>query len=351
VSDTDASLRRIIHSAADAKKHPKRPSRNRRGPTTERPERRDGHPTAIVTEVEGSESRPVPLEQSVRAADVGELTVPAEAPPARLLNRELSWLDFDERILALADRTSLPVLDRAKFFAIFSDNLDEFFQVRVGSLKMQLEAGVTSTGSDEVTTGDRLNRINARVRELVAKRDESFAERLMPDLAAAGIRISGWDELDADDRAYLDTLFEEQVFPILTPLAVDPAHPFPYISNLSLNLAVVVRAPGELTRRIARVKVPQSLPRFVMLPDGERFLPLEQLISGRLDALFPGMEIIEHSPFRVTRNTDFDVELRRRRGHGRGRRDRPVAPAPVADRRPVGGQLLDVRGDPWPPDA
>jgi polyphosphate kinase len=262
-----------------------------------------------VSEVESSDSQPVPLEQPVRPADTGELTVPAEPPQARLLNRELSWLDFDERILALADRTSLPVLERAKFFAIFSDNLDEFFQVRVGSLKVSLEAGVRSTGSDEETTGDRLSRINARVRELVAKRDESFAKRLMPDLAAAGIRISSWDNLDAADRAYLDALFEEQVFPILTPLAVDPAHPFPYISNLSLNLAVVVRSPGELTRRIARVKVPQSLPRFVMLPDGERFLPLEQLIAGRLDALFPGMEVIEHSPFRVTRNTDFDVEL------------------------------------------
>ena len=262
-----------------------------------------------MSEVESSDSQPVRLEQPVRPADTGELTVPAEPPQARLLNRELSWLDFDERILALADRTSLPVLERAKFFAIFSDNLDEFFQVRVGSLKVSLEAGVRSTGSDEETTGDRLSRINARVRELVAKRDESFAKRLMPDLAAAGIRISSWDNLDAADRAYLDALFEEQVFPILTPLAVDPAHPFPYISNLSLNLAVVVRSPGELTRRIARVKVPQSLPRFVMLPDGERFLPLEQLIAGRLDALFPGMEVIEHSPFRVTRNTDFDVEL------------------------------------------
>ena len=262
-----------------------------------------------MTEVESGESQPVPIEQPVRAADVGELRTPAEPPLPRLLNRELSWLDFDERILALADRPSLPVLERAKFFAIFSDNLDEFFQVRVGSLKVRLEAGVTSTGSDEQTTGDRLSRINARVRELVAKRDESFAKRLSPDLAAAGIRISGWDDLDAGERAYLNTLFDEQVFPILTPLAVDPAHPFPYISNLSLNLAVVMRAPGELTRRIARVKVPQSLPRFVMLPDGERFLPLEQLIARRLDALFPGMEIIEHSPFRVTRNTDFDVEL------------------------------------------
>jgi len=225
------------------------------------------------------------------------------------LNRELSWLDFDERILACAERRSLPVLERAKFFAIFSDNLDEFFQVRVGSLKMQVEAGVTPSGPENENIRDRLSKISLRVRELVARRDASFAAQLVPDLAAAGIRLSDWDSLDAEDRAYLDEMFDEQLFPILTPLAVDPAHPFPYISNLSLNLAVVLRVPGELTRRIARVKVPQSLPRFVVLPDGERFVPLEQLIARHLSALFPGMEIVEHFPFRVTRNTDFDIDL------------------------------------------
>jgi polyphosphate kinase len=235
--------------------------------------------------------------------------VVVDRAPGRFLNRELSWLDFDERILALADRPSLPVLERAKFFAIFSDNLDEFFQVRVGSLKMKLEARLPSSGSDEETTNDRLTKINARVRELVAKRDESFVSNLVPDLAAAGIRLSDWDELDTEDQAYLDALFDEQLFPVLTPLAVDPAHPFPYISNLSLNLAVVVRVPGELTKRIARVKVPQSLPRFVVLPDDERFVALEQLIARHLTGLFPGMEVVEHSPFRVTRNTDFDIDL------------------------------------------
>ncbi len=246
---------------------------------------------------------------SPAAPEVAPAPVAPDRAPGRFLNRELSWLDFDERILALADRPSLPVLERAKFFAIFSDNLDEFFQVRVGSLKMKLEARLPSSGSDEETTNDRLTKINARVRELVAKRDESFVSNLVPDLAAAGIRLSDWDELDAEDQAYLDALFDEQLFPVLTPLAVDPAHPFPYISNLSLNLAVVVRVPGELTRRIARVKVPQSLPRFVVLPDDERFVPLEQLIARHLKGLFPGMEVVEHSPFRVTRNTDFDIDL------------------------------------------
>jgi polyphosphate kinase len=243
------------------------------------------------------------------ASEVTKLSVAEEQPPSRYLNRELSWLDFDERILALANRPTLPVLERAKFFAIFSENLDEFFQVRVGSLKMRLEAGLPSSSSENETTHDRLTKINARVRGLVASRDASFASQLVPDLAASGIRLSDWEDLDDEDQAVLDRLFDEELFPVLTPLAVDPAHPFPYISNLSLNLAVVVRVPGELTRRIARVKVPQSLPRFFVLPDGERFVALEQLIARHLAALFPGMEIVEHSPFRVTRNTDFDIDL------------------------------------------
>jgi polyphosphate kinase len=237
-----------------------------------------------------------------------EVAATEARPAGRFLNRELSWLDFDERILAVAERQSLPVLERAKFFAIFSDNLDEFFQVRVGSLRMQLDAGLRAQDSEDENIRQRLDKINVRVRELVARRDAAFADQLVPDLAAAGIRLSDWESLDADDRVFLDDLFDEQLFPVLTPLAVDPAHPFPYISNLSLNLAVVVRVPGELTRRIARVKVPQSLPRFVVLPDGERFVPLEQLIARHLSALFPGMEVVEHSPFRVTRNTDFDID-------------------------------------------
>ncbi|MGN6431245.1 MAG: polyphosphate kinase 1 [Gaiellaceae bacterium] len=254
---------------------------------------------------------PTPLSPALddAALEAGELSVAEERPSSRFLNREASWLDFDERILGVADRRSLPVLERAKFFAIFSDNLDEFFQVRVGSLKMRLEAGVPASSSDDEPVQDRLDKINERVEELAAERDVAFSSRLVPDLAAAGIRLSNWDDLDAEDQAFLDELFDEQLFPVLTPLAVDPAHPFPYISNLSLNLAVVVRVPGELTRRIARVKVPQSLPRFYVLPDGERFVPLEQLIARHLEALFPGMEIVEHSPFRVTRNTDYDIEL------------------------------------------
>lgn len=208
--------------------------------------------------------QPTPLSPVLDQARVeaGELSIAEKWPSSRFFNREASWLDFDERILGVAGRRSLPVLERAKFFAIFSDNLDEFFQVRVGSLKMRLEARVPSSSSDDETVQDRLDKINERVRELAAGRDLAFSSGLVPDLAAAGIRLSNWDDLDAEDQAFLDELFDEQLFPVLTPLAVDPAHPFPYISNLSLNLAVVVRVPGELTRRIARVKVPQSLPRF-----------------------------------------------------------------------------------------
>ena len=250
----------------------------------------------------------MPVNALGEAAVAPEVAATEARPAGRFLNRELSWLDFDERILAVAQRQSLPVLERAKFFAIFSDNLDEFFQVRVGSLRMQLDAGLRAQDSEDENIRQRLDKISVRVRELVARRDAAFADQLVPDLAAAGIRLSDWESLDADDRVFLDDLFDEQLFPVLTPLAVDPAHPFPYISNLSLNLAVVVRVPGELTRRIARVKVPQSLPRFVVLPDGERFVPLEQLIARHLSALFPGMEVVEHSPFRVTRNTDFDID-------------------------------------------
>jgi polyphosphate kinase len=253
---------------------------------------------------------PLQITSSTPQAPVeGGLSLAAhEGRASRFLNRELSWLDFNERVLAFAERRSLPVLERAKFLAIFSDNLDEFFQVRVGSLRMQLEAGIAASHQGEETTGEKLRAIGARVHELLSRRSLAFAE-LVPDLAAAGIRLSNWDELDADDRVFLDAMFDEQIFPILTPLAVDPAHPFPYISNLSLNLAVAVRTPGELTKRIARVKVPNLLPRFVVLPDGERFVPIEQLIARRLTALFPGMEIVEHFPFHVTRNTDYDIEL------------------------------------------
>ena len=247
--------------------------------------------------------------------------------PERFLNRELSWLDFNARVLALAEDPLVPLLERVKFLAIFSQNLDEFFQVRVAGLKDQVAAGLTGRTPDGRTPVQQLLQVRERVCELTARQERVFLEQVVPELSAEGYVYSQWDELDDDDRKYLDEVFEERIFPVLTPLAVDPGHPFPYISDLSLNLAVVMHDPVSQDRRFARVKVPLLLPRFVVMPDGERFVPLEQVISQHLDTLFPGLEILGHDAFRVTRNADLtleeeeaddlleavEVELRRRR--------------------------------------
>jgi len=227
---------------------------------------------------------------------------------ARFLNRELSWLDFNERVLANATFDDVPVLEKAKFCAIFSDNLDEFFQVRVAGLKDQVAAGFGQPSPDGLTPAQQLGAIATRVRELVERSEKIFLTQVVSELAAAGVVLSDWDSLDDDDRRFLVTEFEDRIFPVLTPLSVDPGHPFPYISSLSLNLAVLVRDPHTGERRFARVKVPATLPRFVVLPDGRRFLPLEKVISAHLSQLFEGMEIVEHVPFRVTRNADLAVE-------------------------------------------
>jgi len=227
--------------------------------------------------------------------------------PARFLNRELSWLEFNARVLALAEDASQPLLERAKFLAIFSQNLDEFFQVRVSGLQEQVRAGIRTRTPDAMDPLDQMRAIRSRVDELVSRQAAVFAKEVAPGLEDVGIRFCDWDELDDDDRAYLVTVFEERVFPVLTPLAVDPAHPFPYISNLSLNLAVVVRDPDTGEERFARVKVPPLLPRFVELPDHERFVPIEQVIAARLQSLFPGMEVLGHHVFRVTRDADFEL--------------------------------------------
>jgi polyphosphate kinase len=230
------------------------------------------------------------------------------ASPDRFLNRELSWLDFDARVLALASNPDVPLLERAKFVAIFSQNLDEFFQVRVAGLKDQVAAGLGKQTADGRTAAQQLREIRERLAVLVYKAERVFLDELVPALAGVGIVFSSYEELDDDDRSYLDTVFEERIFPVLTPLAVDPGHPFPYISDLSLNLAVVVNDPVTGEHRFARVKVPNLLPRFVVMPDGERFIPLEQVIASHLDVLFPGMEPGTHYAFRVTRNADLTVE-------------------------------------------
>ena len=228
--------------------------------------------------------------------------------PARYLNRELSWLDFNGRVLALAEDPANPLLGRAKFLAIFSQNLDEFFQVRVSGLQEQVDARLRTRTPDGLDAGEQLRAVRGYARELVERHTAVFTKEVAPALEEAGIHFASWNELTADDRAELGAVFEAQMFPVLTPLAVDPSHPFPYISNLSLNLAVLVRDPQTMEDRFARLKVPPVLPRFVPLADGSRFVPIEQAIAAHLDRLFPGMEIVTQHPFRVTRDTDFELD-------------------------------------------
>lgn len=229
-------------------------------------------------------------------------------PQDRYLNRELSWLGFNERVLALAEDPERPLLERVKFLAIVGSNLDEFFQIRVAGLKEQVRMGVAAGSTDGLTPQEQLEAIRARVREHVARQERLFLEELMPALQREGIRIARAEELEEDDIGRVGAYFREHIFPVLTPLAVDPAHPFPYISNLSLNLAVLVRDSRTGVRRFARVKVPPLLPRFVLIDEGDVFVPLEEVISLHLGELFPGMEIVASHPFRVTRNADIEVE-------------------------------------------
>jgi polyphosphate kinase len=224
------------------------------------------------------------------------------------LNRELSWLDFDSRVLALAEDPERPLLERVKFLAISSSNLDEFFQVRVAGLRAQVEAGVGVSSPDGLTPRQQLQAIRAAVLRFADRQDEVFAKDLVPGLADAGIQICDWGDLDEEDAAHLSQVFEQQIFPVLTPLSVDPAHPFPYISNLSLNLAAVVRDARTGENRFARVKVPPLFARFLRLPDGERFVPIEQVIGVHLPALFPGVDMVSRAPFRVTRDADLSIE-------------------------------------------
>jgi polyphosphate kinase len=232
---------------------------------------------------------------------------PELRPEERYLNRELSWLDFDRRVLALTEDPAQPLLERIKFLAITSRNLDEFFQVRVAGLHAQREAPRPVLSPDGRTPEQQLREIRTRVLELVAASQDVYGKRLAPALAEAGVHIVAWSQLSKDERATLGREFEARIFPILTPLAVDPAHPFPYVSNLSFNVAVLARDPDSGTVRFARIKVPSLLDRFLGLP-GERYVPVEQVIGAHLEQLFPGMEILSWSPFRVTRDADLDLE-------------------------------------------
>ena len=230
-----------------------------------------------------------------------------ELPDHRYNDRELSWLQFNTRVLELAEDPSVPLLERARFLAIFTSNLDEFFMVRVAGLKRRITAGVAVRSVTGQLPRETLDAIHSRARAISERQIACLHEEVLPALASHGIEILRWDDLDDDERTDLRELFGERVFPVLTPLAVDPAHPFPYISGLSLNLAVVVANPHTGVEHFARVKVPPSLPRFVRAR-GERFVPLEDVIAAHLDQLFPGMEIRQHHTFRVTRNEDLEVE-------------------------------------------
>lgn len=246
------------------------------------------------------------------------------------LIRELSLLEFVRRVVAQAERNTTPLLERVRYIAIVSELIDEIYQVRVAGLDERLEAGFEQLQRRGIGPGELLHRIRKNVSEICTHQSMVFRTEIQPALERVGIRILLWDDLKDEDRQYLTDVFHEQVYPVLTPLAVDPAHPFPYISNLSMNLAIMVREPENGIQRFARVKVPPILPRFIELPGRKWFVPLEQLISAHLNELFPGMEVTECHPFRLTRNTDYQIaefetsdllealksELgRRRRGH------------------------------------
>ncbi len=231
-----------------------------------------------------------------------------ELPVDRFLDRELSWLAFNERVLDLAkDRLRVPLLERAKFLAIFASNLDEFYMVRVAGLKRRIAAGVAVPTLSGLMPREVHSAIQTRTRELVTEQARVFADEIRPELAEQGIEILSWEELTADEQDRMDDLFAERIFPVLTPLAVDPSHPFPYISGLSINLAVLVRNPETGIRQFARVKVPSVLSRFIPLAEG-RYIALEDVIARHLDQLFSGMQVVQQHTFRVTRNEDVEVE-------------------------------------------
>ncbi len=231
----------------------------------------------------------------------------AVLPPDRFLDRELSWLAFNQRVLELSEDDDLPALDRAKFLAIFASNLDEFFMVRAAGLKRRIATGIAVRAASGYTPREVLENIWDRAYELQRQQARLFHGSVLPELEREGIQILRWDDLTPAEKAEVQVFFDTQVFPVLTPLAVDPSHPFPYISGLSLNLAVVVRNPTTGNELFARVKVPPLLPRFHEVAPA-RFVPLEDVIAAHLDALFPGMEIQQTHSFRVTRNEDVEVE-------------------------------------------
>ncbi|WP_435531454.1 RNA degradosome polyphosphate kinase [Ruania halotolerans] len=280
--------------------------------------------TVTATAVDGSTTSHPSAPAVISAAD-GGATTPAqqELPANRFADRELSWLQFNERVLELAEDPDLPLLERVRFLAIFASNLDEFFMVRVAGLKRRIATGMAVQAASGLLPRQVLDSISAKAHALTDRHAQVFSEQVQPALAAEGITLVHFDQLHESERDRLHKYFRKMIFPVLTPLAVDPAHPFPYISGLSLNLAVVVRNPATGKEHFARVKVPPLLPRFIAVDargrphrpedapddDGYRsFVPIEDVISSFLYYLFPGMDVVEHHVFRVTRNEDLEVE-------------------------------------------
>ena len=230
-----------------------------------------------------------------------------ELPADRFLDRELSWIAFNARVLELAQDPTLPLLERVRFLSIFGSNLDEFFMVRIAGLKRRIAAGVAVPAASGFHPKDVLARSLEASHGLMIEQARTFTTDVVPALAEVGIDLVRWDDLRPAERADVSATYRDRIFPVLTPLAVDPAHPFPYISGLSLNLALVLRNPGTGKQHFARVKVPPIIDRWMRTSDG-RHVPLEDVIAAHLDLLFPGMEIVAHHAFRVTRNEDLEVE-------------------------------------------
>lgn len=233
-----------------------------------------------------------------------------EDPRGRLIDRELSWLAFNERVLELAEDTEIPLLERCRFLAIFSSNLDDFYMIRVATLKRKLETGITKPNTAGYTPMQLMSEIAQKTQELLERVSVAFHDVILPQLAKNGIELAEWGSLDDSERIAVNKVFHSKIFPVLTPLAVDPSHPFPYISGLSLNLAVVVKKPDSEEDLFARVKVPSNLPRFVETGKAgvRRFVPLEEVIIANLHELFQGMEVRDHYTFRLTRNADLELE-------------------------------------------
>ncbi|MFZ0161122.1 MAG: RNA degradosome polyphosphate kinase [Kineosporiaceae bacterium] len=271
-----------------------------------------GTAPALVAAPDAPAAPPAPstANGAVRAVAIEAELAPL--PADRFLDRELSWLAFNARVLELSRDPDLPLLERARFLAIFASNLDEFFMVRVAGLKRRIATGLAVTAASGLEPREVLEAIGERTHELMDAHAAIYREQVAPALSEAGIALVHWAELSASGQDRLHSFFRDRVFPVLTPLAVDPAHPFPYISGLSLNLAVILRNPVTDKEHFARVKVPPLLPRFIRV-DGDdlhqaRFVPVEDVIAVHLDQLFPGMEVLQHHTFRVTRNEDLEVE-------------------------------------------